>query len=235
MTAIILVRAEDSVIIYSDGAAYDHDQVMGQVHAKVDCLPHLPAIIGRRGSAGIDLALSIAVRGKYETFDQMVAGIEEDIPEMAEIQFYHAGVVNMGLYIGGFSAERDRWETYWIAANGPYPDELTEHSLKLEPAGWLVAQPDLTEEQWSDILPVGENLSVTDEHFIAMMEAQRRNKYPSGATADSTEAHVVGAFIQRTILSHRGIDTQIIKRWPDPVGERINPFREIADAPDETA
>ncbi|OAH36870.1 hypothetical protein AX289_29195 [Methylorubrum populi] len=55
------------------------------------------------------------------------------------------------------------------------------------------------------------------------MEAVRRKTYPMPPSKEN-EYHSVGGFIQETGIGHDGISSSIIHRWPDVIGERINPF-----------
>jgi hypothetical protein len=180
--------------------------------------------VGRRGSAGADLAFSVVAEGKYETFDQLVAGMEDDMLEIAELQFAHIGLINMGFYVGGYSESRSTWEAYYIGANGDRPDRLSEYSLKLEAIGGLLVQPELTSEQWQLFVTNG-SLTVSDDVAVAIMNELRRTKFPAGNSSDSPEAYIVGAFIQKTLINANGITTRVIHRWPDPIGEVIDPFR----------
>ena len=75
---------------------------------------------------------------------------------------------------------------------------------------------------------VPESLATFDPftHGVRLMEAQRRvvGAMDNGAGKNGVTGHGVGGFAQLTTLQRDGIiTTRILRRWPDEVGERIEP------------
>jgi len=61
---------------------------------------------------------------------------------------------------------------------------------------------------------------------MRVLEIQRRHlpDWPA-----SVNHHVVGGFAQLTTITENSIETKIIHRWPDEVGQPIRPCRGIGD------
>lgn len=224
MTAIVALAFDYGVMFYSDGAGTNPADGTLMAHAdKIIVLPHLGAALAYRGSEYLSVAVHIAIDGRFTGFDELVDAIEDKGEQIAELQYQAAGMVNFEIAVGGWSAGRQAWELWWIGANGEDPDTLGEHALKKHPLSGLFHTPPLEAEQVEAILaPYGTEWKI-DEIMMTTIEAQRRHAAPLGATADSPMGHNVGVFVQRTLLTHEGISTSIVRRWPDRIGEKITP------------
>lgn len=56
---------------------------------------------------------------------------------------------------------------------------------------------------------------------IAIIEEQRATPHDVHGLF---QAHVVGGFAELTTVSEAGIVREILRRWPDRIGEHIQPF-----------
>lgn len=128
------------------------------------------------------------------------------------------------LFIAGWSHERSQGESYVIVNHGNYG--ILPWTLQpLDP----VALAPMDQETFDRIKLTDQELKgkldpVKDG--LRIIEAQRHTK---GIQGDETEpSHGVGGFAQLTTINANTIKTRIIKRWPDPIGEKLNPERQAA-------
>ena len=198
MTLVNILIDHDHARIYTDGALInptDNASVVGFT-SKVIPLPHLDAVMATSGSVGSSLNFyaligSLAARD----YDDLAERIEEKVVAAAE---HFAGAI---LFLVGWSERGQRMRGFIMnhEAMG------NRHPFARQDIGEFFMPP-----------PLNPRLGTAD--IIALAESQRANTdRPHGLPA----AHVVGCFLQETIVAKEGSKTRIIHRWPDKVGKKI--------------
>lgn len=198
MTLINILVDQDHARIYTDGALInptDNVSVVGFT-SKVIALPHLDAVMATSGSVSSSLNFYALIGSLSSTdFDDLAERIEEQVIAAAE---HFAGAV---LFLVGWSERGQRMRAFIMnhQAMG------NRHPFARQDIGEFFMPP-----------PLNPRLGTAD--MIAVAESQRANTdRPHGLPA----AHVVGCFLQETIVAKEGSKTRIIHRWPDKVGEKI--------------
>lgn len=230
MTAINIVRQEKAVHIISDGAWYAPDGFMKGFATKVFPLPNMPAVIAVRGSEIWLGMLGVLLGRHFETFDDLVAGIEDVLPSIYE-QFTDIAVASgspdFELYIAGISKARGRSESYLIVSN---ESEVPEGCMSPE-AFRLTDLPDITSAPFPGNDLLAEANFETDQAFhrdrierdgLHLLEIQRRMTF--APVSGAPEGFYVGGFAQLTTVSEDGVKQRIIHRFEsDRVGEMLSP------------
>jgi hypothetical protein len=233
MTAIIMIRGHDGIITAADGISYGPDGVVQGQGSKILLMPEHDTVITIQGPASLITLVRNRLGLEMDGFDDVI----EDLPEAlrglcAEIED-RAGTCPMcNAYVGGWSKQRERFETYFIRSIPPEADG-SEYSLPgepwtLQPANAYMGAP------WPDdevakrfglsqkMLSAGPIDSlVLAVRFIAaarfISSDERFGNVPG--------THMVGGFIQTAFLQREGCSTSIVHRWPDPAGEMVDPTR----------
>jgi hypothetical protein len=230
LTAINILVQADSVHLVSDGASYGAEGLLVSAGPKVFPLPHISAAIGTRGPA-IALPLLAHFIGHGATsYDGLKADIADLLRSaLAQIEEVLA-LCTMGarfeVVIGGFS-ETTGPDAYMIACDAdgvvssiteipelgfmpssiPELDDLVTFAAMQRQARTMLSQhcPDFPSS-------IGE--FDPEEFGLRAIEIQRAAKFD--------DLCGVGAFAQITSVRASGIETKILRRWPDQIGKPLN-------------
>lgn len=208
MTAVNIIRDTDSVHLITDGAGFRGNRVVAY-GVKVFPIPHLSTAIAVRGTATMAHRLWIDVSSAFATYGEMKAGI---------VELLH------GKYV-----RRARWAR-------------SEFGFEIAVAGWSDAGPD------AFALASGGDAPWTIQPVPRMMIAPAYSGHAEigiridrdGWDIDRVATHVIdrqrnepvkgfggrilrgaGCFAQVTTITHAGIATRIVKRYPDKIGEPV--------------
>jgi hypothetical protein len=228
VTAINVIQRPHAVHMLTDGAAYLPDGTLGLATQKVVAVAHLSAAFSARGPRLFMPLVGEHIAGAFKSFDEMVEGIIEVVRAASRDYLPLFDLCAHGptfqMVIAGWSTARRKPETYVLTDNG---EKLGIPSWKLQPFGALLVMPwdedtaariRLTKEEMAGRLdPVRDGLRI--------LEAQRFAKAIQGRETEA--AHGVGGFAQLTTITAENITTRILKRWPDLVGEKLDPERVI--------
>lgn len=235
MSALAIVRSDESVTIASDGAAYDGEtgNLMAVV-SKVAVMPEWSCIFANRGMGGATAVMQaelqlLAVRGDtIRDFDDVL----NRIPALAErmhrdaLATPGAPTAHFSFLIGGFSERRQRMESYTIRTR-PISDQppfalvgLPEIHLAPFPSLEAAAQAGITRPQE---LQHGHE-TVAEDYAVRAVAACRLDRETDDAEG-AVGIHYVGGFLQLTTLYRGEVHSRIVHRWPDPIGEPIDPGR----------
>lgn len=223
MTALIVVRevAAGLAHIVSDGGATDERGHLSHRVNKVVQIPHLNAIAALRGALLMLPFVGQALWSQAEDFEDLKARcpdiLRSVIDEKAPVLRYAADGADFDLVVAGIAADGTP-DTFFLAnhsKSGSVPWQIKDLAdLTLLPGnGETLASIHPVER-----LPSGQ---VDMRAFGArMMEMQRRERIarPSGTDVLVPAAC---AFVQLTTVSLDKIETSIIHRWADEVGQVI--------------
>lgn len=224
MTAICIVRTSDAIAIASDGAFYDDDGVVRQIASKVTTIPSASFAITSRGASVAHHAFCSAIFWSSEpivTFDDVVryaAPLARHA--LAEtVQRSIPSTWQFTLFLCGWSIERDRMETYRISSREW--DGVPAFTLVPLPAVYYAPDPPGFIMADVGIEPASELTAMPSD---AAQYACRT--IMSCRLCDDGSGHAkVGAFIELTVVRRDALQAQIVHRWPDRIGERMDPAR----------
>lgn len=243
MTAICIVRGDDAIVIASDGAGYDDNGRLLQITNKVSSFPHLNMLVTSTGSG---LAQHYFHDSLFwhnplpETFDEVLI-IAEDLARKVAEDVRRDGAAsthNFSLYLCGFSDARGRPETYAIKSRD-WPDVPgPDGELQTAPAFTLVPLPAIHSSprppvEYADAFGIqvpGINMTEMPPEGAryAMASVAACRFVPGGPDHEQAKEDpfcCVGGFLQVTILRKNYVEAQIAHRWPDRLGERMDPWR----------
>jgi hypothetical protein len=229
MTAVLCFRRKDSVTFYTDGACYHGENgSFLYPHQKTDILLHQPCVLATRGNAFAGSRLKERVSNR-SSFDSTVASVAKDLHRASEDAFRACEEVNLAVFFGGWSERAQEFELYrtWIGGNSP--TDLDDGALELKKVtGTHKIEPDPDFQLLAErgILKDGVmDLRRGDADVIELMQCQRETLYSFGRNS-RLEGCIVGAFIQKTVLTCDAAQTAIIHRWDDKVGEKLGAAHE---------
>jgi hypothetical protein len=230
MSALNVVKQRDRVVLVTDAAAFDMKTgVIQGFPTKQVAIPSWPGVFATRGNPLGTPLFAHFLSCRFQTFDAMVAGIEDALPDVHR----QVGAMCQGadepLVLGGWSRDRNRPEGYMMSmaenACGANLEETAEAIqpplYKLHALGTLTISPYVAREAYSGISGACQDMDELLRHMIALMEAQRRNFYKSKGSEPFCG---IGGYAVAAIVSADGIRQKVFHRWPgDRVGKRIAP------------
>ncbi len=108
MTAIVMIRGDNGVVIAADGACYERDGVLTYVVSKVGLLPEINCVMAARGTVGI---VDRLVTSRYEIadFEAFLASVcDRTKALLAEYRRQMGRHYGIELLFGGWSPARSR-------------------------------------------------------------------------------------------------------------------------------
>jgi len=241
MSAIAVAVMEDGILVASDGVCYTYETgaVSGFV-SKVSLLPEYNCFIGATGAGAFMNALLWEMNQEFGSFDDIVADFDALCATVHRKLFTdYSGVWETGpmtevsCVIGGWSDARQAFEAYRIVS---YDKEsvslsdgssirLTPFEKQLLPASiWCSTSPrNAMKEFGLDPAPPNDSTMDILSRLICACRAD------SGMVKDETGGgddrfHMVGGFLQITVLQRDRIESVIAHRWEeDRLGYPIDP------------
>lgn len=238
MSAYTAICSGEAVHLLTDGAVYEPGGTLAAIESKVIVVPNIPAAITSRGQHAFSQLLASTLDAKhpdaplmtragifrrYDTFDDLVAGFERHATDLATTFEAYIGerAHEYETVVVGWSESRNQGEIYTIT--GMFEGDSLG---RLIPAGncFVAPMPEMEDlAAVGYVAPQSPDEFRFEHHGVLMMEAQRRRKGANLARPDQPFLYGVGGFIEHTKVTRRGVNTRILKRWPDKIGEKIAP------------
>lgn len=214
MSACNIIKTDEAIYMFTDAANYYGDGTLGAVSQKVSILAHLNAAISCRGPRGFAEELAQAINGEFDTFDALVESFA-----LAVSNFYFVGRDRYALcatgpevevYLAGWSESRGQPESYVVTSHSLYGP-----AWELQPLGPLAIAPfDADLDARCASLEPGEDVISTG---VTLMEEQRKVRGLHAGVGAAVAG--VGGFCQLTVIRPQSIQTAVVRRWDDRVGE----------------
>jgi hypothetical protein len=247
MAAINVIRQERTVHIVSDGAFCDNAGIVCEIGPNAFALPHLPAALAIRGSTHFMPFLVHRLSRECRTFDDLLSKIVRTAVEV-HLSFPMA----MGtLGYGSVEPEFDLVAVGWSTAHGaPASYLVSSHDRLVAPEvranPWqlielpdILIAPPITEQALTDaqIAPAQSEVTAGEDAArysaasfrpeidgVTLLNAQRRSpRQIDPRLGRAGWVYVVGGFIQLTTVSSHGVSSDVLHRWPDQAGRKIDP------------
>ncbi len=213
MSAVNIIRRkrhgrEDGIVLLTDGAWYTSEGIVQAIASKILVLPHIPAAIAARGPVALQ-PLLFGIAYPCRDFEDLLTSLKNFEDHLVSFVKSNSNVDNplldqFEVLIAGYSHERKGFETY-VTAN--------YQSLTLLSGDQVSPPPDAAIIKQSGWQIPALNRFDADRDGLRLMDCQRAIGPP----------HVVGGFVQKTIVERDGVRSSIIHTWPDEVGRKINP------------
>lgn len=216
MSACNIIKAEDAIYMFTDAANYYGDGTLGAVSQKVSILAHLNCAISCRGPRGFAEELAQAINGEFGTFDELVESFALAVSNfyvVGQAQYEHCTTgPEVEVFLAGWSESREQPESYVVTShslNGPAWTLQSLGPLAVAPYDADLDERCATLEPSDDVIAMG----------VALMEEQRKVRGPHAGAGPSVAG--VGGFCQVAIIRPESIQTAVVRRWPDQVGEPL--------------
>lgn len=225
MTAINILRGRDSVSILTDAGVWGDDLRLTVIAPKCFPIPHCGAAIAVRGPA-IGLPLIAQVLGAASSFADLkshaVNLLRDAIGTIRAITKSEQGQY-LQLFVAGISDSGPESFSILTAADSGLP------AWELIPNGEICLCPfEPNGALHQEIFGIIGSRPIADldprVDGLAILEAQRGHpmRLPDGQLAS-----IVGGFAQLTTVRPGSVTSEILQRWPDVIGELIDPGRSV--------
>jgi hypothetical protein len=216
MSAINVIRQNNSVHVLTDAAAYDERGTIIAIAPKVWQMPHLNCLFAVRGPKLAAPLVVDAIGGIHTSYDELRDNIAEDLRRAVaafEPIFAQCGFgADLDLVIAGISESRGP-DSYLIATHRRYGTE----PFKVAQMGPLAAAPadPAIQKRLLSVLPAGATADSLDPATdgLRILQVQRDAVVSVGKSAKAMK--VVGGFAQLSSVTRDGISTRVLHRWPD--------------------
>jgi len=209
MTAINIVTTPTLITIATDGAIYDDELRVTGIGSKIDLIPNLSGAFAFRGM-NISNELRWCFSG-YISFDQLLTNLDTNFRDITD------GLESpIELIVTGFSKEGP---TTRFICNDQSETASVVQPYKSMQCGSVACGPSLGDEF---SLPLNADMprDLVVKRLRQLVAAQRRQ------ITDNQGRHAVGGFCQITTIAPKSIETRITDRWPDQIGEFIQPEKD---------
>lgn len=220
MSAIFVVRGTNGVLAALDGVFYGPD---GRVHgfgSKILLMPECGAVMVAQGMGFLLPTLRFEIEFAAADFNQLkdiLPGKFEEV--IAWLRRESGAATNGKLFLDGYSPARARFETYAI---GSQPEGETR-AYALRPMAYAEGAPWPSAELRARY-GLDNPAIVSDPFEIATRFRAGARHTPCPMDQDPARSNFhVGCFLQVAMVTGDGCSTSIIHRWPDRIGEMIDP------------
>lgn len=232
MTILAMDVAADRAVMISDGAAYDDDGIVGAIHSKQIISPEGNFVLAFTGEGPVREALRHHFAWEQPpSFDELLSILPDALreidrlmrdgaPDVPAAQFHvlvagwSEGVERCrGFIIGNYIAER--WgldEAFKLCVISQI---VTRNASQEALSKFAIDAGDLKEAQ--------ARLGVAE--FLVCYALAARDTPATFHARTEEKGFVVGGFLQLTTLERDIVSSRILVRWPDPIGEVIDPAR----------
>jgi hypothetical protein len=231
MTAFVLIRTPEAVVVASDGIFYDENGIVCGTGSKAIIVPEWSCVIVMQGQGGFLQSVRCRLGQDCTSFDDMLRKIVQVSEDERKFCIERGYIRDFNMALAGWSESRERFETYALhSVDSELPAGSVPGSQSIEP--WkLTAVPAIygapgADQKQRDRFGLNVDGSVNGfEYAQRGIWAARYSRFPFQLGKTLPEGHCVGGFLEVSILRRDRIETSIVHRWPDPVGEMIDPTR----------
>lgn len=217
---------EAGVIVITDGACYDHDGVLLGIRRKITVSKRIPLAVAFRGNQPFGKNVSQLVVNAAEDlgFDGMLAELAEVLPTFArspDLEILIAGISETAGPMHRMFTNKQligHHSPFTLVDPGPVMwglgSDSAERKITLDGIGIPLPRADETIETW------------LSRHGLRIFEYHRHMRVPIDPTDPNTDRqHIIGGILDMTVVKRGSISTTLLHRWPDVIGEKIDPFR----------
>lgn len=229
MSGYIVHLVEDGAIILTDGACCAYDEKRERyaliwVGQKVWPMPDISAALVFIGAVNV-LSFACSRARHWKSFDKLCELLPADTQWAAQQAHASHPALGTDCEIGavGWSESRERWEFNRVIVEGNNIFSAPPKLEVSEPDFPLYIQPPLSDEEIAAAVRNNEPGSVGILHD--MMHKQRQSKHKARTRPELGDFYTIGGFIQQTTLTRNAIESRIVHRWPDKIGEPLDPLR----------
>lgn len=234
MSSVAIVKQADAIHLITDAATYDRDGILTGICSKVLLLPEVPAAIAVRGNgqALTHIMSALHLRPLLFSFDSVIAALPV-LTSMAKRVALETRYEfpDFELLLVGWSAKRDRPETWYIATKTNVVKGFEAYRAYKIPDDLIVGP--LIDKATFIWFHSSDRRSFPDD-AVRIINSQRLYK-GSLHGPNTYEGHGVGGFAQLTTIDPSGLSSHVIHQWPDKIGERIDPTAEFPTVEERAA
>lgn len=214
MSACNIIKTDEAIYMFTDGASYYGDGTLGAISQKVSILAPLNCALSCRGPKGFAEELAQAVNDAFGSFDELVESFALAVSNLYAIGRERYVLCQTGpeieCFLAGWSEARNQPESYVVTSHSLYGP-----AWELQPLGPLAVAPfDADLQARCAALEPGEDVISAG---VTLMEQQRLVRGSHARVGPAVAG--VGGFCQVTIIRPQSIQTAVVKRWDDQIGE----------------
>ena len=226
MTAHAFLTAKRHLIVASDGAICNLSGEILAIRSKVALVPEWSAVIAFRGYEVIAESLLYVTRhvGTFDEFVDEVGPALRTVIDHAQDSSDDMSDAHGSVLFGGWSESRQIFESYRVGSRerevldgdaSSFTEPFTVSSLRE-----AYAAPGPRQDLYAQF-GIGAPCDTVEEEkkYAARIICAAR----AGQSPD--DPYAIGGFVQVTFATRDAIETRIVHRWPDLIGERVDPSR----------
>lgn len=233
MSAFIAAIYNDCIQILTDAAGYDISGTLRTVMDKCWYSERLPIAVTGRGNAFL-----------VEGFAKAVIDFADTATSVAEVSLWLEGALartkTRAVEVAARAAHFEIVVATYDEACGFTMRLFNTNDMSGYPSyewhpieGMLVGAPDIPA---GDVCAMTARIPANDPRFlptfgVQLMELMRREHVGKVSMwhENAVAGVVVGGNCRLTSLTRTGVRSEILKSWNDPVGEKINPYRDAGN------
>ncbi|TSE13461.1 hypothetical protein C1D09_003875 [Mesorhizobium intechi] len=227
LSALSSAISPDAVIVLTDGAVYDRDGTLLKVARKVAVSERLPLAVAYRGNLdfGEDVSQRIIAAAERSGFDQMLAEIAAALPWLPSSPMLEILIAGVSEAAGPMHRMFQNRPAKYGCAPSTLMDPGPMHwgfgtdgrTINLEAIGVPPPSGDHTIQAW------------LSRYGVRVFEYFRNLPVPIDPFDPTTDRqHLIGGILDMTVVQRGSVATTMLHRWPDKVGEKINPSRQLS-------
>jgi hypothetical protein len=217
LTAVNTILTSDSVLIVTDTAGCDGNGNVVAFMSKILPMPHLGAALALRGHLGVISMINDLLIQHVRSLDDMYAYAPEMMQtaakKLAQTIPQSTFLLPWDLTIAG------------VNDDGPCAFMIANHGMHVQLKAFEIL--DIEHALLTPVIDLAVQAAVNDEplaHLPRILAAQRRSPHPQGV--------VVGGSVVKTTIRRNSILSEVIGRWPDAIGRKMDVNAPLAIARD---
>lgn len=240
MSANVIVRQDDGIVIATDGIAYDGQGIVVAHVSKVALMPEWSCAFAVRG-AGVVPTMMLFGLSKLATLGFNIAGFDDFLSFLpAAAEEVHKALLSdptqsypqFSMMIGGYSEAHGRFESYSLRSRDfeyPIGDEIHQqpaYTLAPLPSTHFAPTPSPEAcaavglyQRGPDDPPEAPQVTAIRGVCAARLD---KGSLPGD---EVNEDYSIGGFVQLTTILRDSVTSEIVHRWPDVIGEKLDPTR----------
>lgn len=221
MSAVLTVTKPDCVHVMADAAFYDGDGTLTSFSPKVLQVPRANAVFASRGIAmAFPLFTATCLEFDYNGFDDFVRTAAEDVFRVMDGVFANAAPGRgYEIIVAGWSDKDGRGRVLYHSSVDIHDTLPAGPVYLLGRASGFGTAADCTADEFDPRV-----------HGVQAFEDARRTRCDlSCGQGEPVTGHSVGGYLNHAIVSPAGVEWDVLKFWPDVIGEKIKPAGEILE------
>jgi hypothetical protein len=239
MSAIVCTVGDNGILFFSDGVAYNNEGIILHFASKILPLAAGSAVLGNVGAGGFGSALCSEL-SNVSDFDDLMECIVDRSKDVFDQYDRYIWEPHVSVIVAGWSENNQTYQAFTFSSRNKKMfagDELREKEpwslIPISRGFWMSTSPSSDDLKKAG---VPDNFDLPPEELGARLvcacrahsghDDDRQDDLDKDDLASidgaGAKAYAVGGFLQKTWFTKDVFYQEIIHRWPDKIGERVD-------------